>query len=151
MNTLTLVIGMHYDKGAIIVSDSRIMEGTDYKSEQKLFYITDKIVLSSSGLSDISKQLIDSLQNIPNISNMGFWNLRRAIEDQQKELWYWYKGSNRPIFSENQALLQAIIGCNIDGKAKLLNLNENGYTEEITTFKAIGDGSRHANNILKNL
>lgn len=148
---MTLVIGMHYDKGAIIVSDSRIMEGADYRTEQKLFYVTDNIVLSSSGLSDISRQLIDCLQNTPNISNMGFRDLRRLIETQQKKLWYWYKGSNRPTFGEDQTLLQAIIGSNTDGKSKLLILHENGYTEEIKSFRAIGDGSRHANNILRNL
>ena len=95
---LTLVMGMHYDKGAVIITDSRIMEGADYRTEEKLFYVTDKIVLSSSGFSDVSRQLIDSLQNTPNVSNMGFRDLRRLIEAQQKNLYYWYKGTNQPIF-----------------------------------------------------
>lgn len=106
---MTLVIGMHYDKGVIIISDSRIMEGADYRTEQKLFYVTDKIVLSSSGISDISKQLIESLKNTPNISNMSFYNLRRLIENEQKNLYYWYKSGNQPIFSANEPLMQFYI------------------------------------------
>lgn len=148
---LTLVMGMHYDEGAVIITDSRIMEGADYRTEQKLFYVTDKIVLSSSGFTDVSRQLIDSLQSTPNVSNMGFRDLRRLIEAQQKNLYYWYKGTDQPTFGEDQILLQAIIGSNTEGRAKLLILHENGFTEEITTFKATGDGSRHANNILRNL
>ena len=59
----------------------------------------------------------------------------------------------RPRFRPEDTILEAIIGGVHEYKPKLYLLYENGFPEIIRDppFRAIGDGSRHANSILKRL
>lgn len=150
LKPMTLVIGMHYNNGVVILSDSRIMRGPDYRTEQKMFPIGDKIIISSSGLSDGLRQLIDSIQKVSSVG-ADFISVRRTFENSQRGLYYWYKGGVNPILEEDVPMLQAIVGTNIGDKPNLFILHERGFSEEINNCRAVGDGSRHAQNILKTL
>ena len=50
---MTCVIGVRYGsgQGSAVISDSRLMMGGDYFSDQKCFEVADGIVFSSSGYS----------------------------------------------------------------------------------------------------
>jgi len=155
MKPMTCIIGLYYDseKGGMIISDSRIMRGVDYLTEQKIYEIVPELVVfSASGLSGIGNKLIRAVQN--RIRTDGAADLEdvvKIVEDETAELWYRYKSPQKPRFPSYETLVDAIIGGVLDEKPKLYHVMENGYAESISNFLAVGDGSRHADNILKTL
>lgn len=152
---VTLIVGMYYNNGngAMILSDSRIMRGPDFETEPKIFeIIREQIVFSAAGMSGISEQLLRKVQteiNRNGISN--FWDVLAELEDLEKDIWWRYKNPMQPRFGREEVLVDGIIGGIADRKPRLYHLLENGFTEPIRTFLPVGDGSRHAHNIIKGL
>jgi 20S proteasome alpha/beta subunit len=152
---------MYYDKGkgAVIISDSRLQIGTDYYTLQKIFEIHEGIVFSSSGYSGIRDELIENFRSGMKQSRktkteeLSPADIVRYIGQLQNELYYRYKMGERPLFPSDDTILEAITGYIHEGKPKLCLLFESGFVEMIRDppFRAIGDGSRHANSILKRL
>lgn len=152
---------MYYDKGkgAIIISDSRLQIGTDYYTLQKIFEIHEGVVFSSSGYSGIRDELIETFRSGMKQSRktetekLSLTDIVRYIGQIQNELYYRYKMGERPFFRSDDTILESITGYIHEGKPKLCLLHESGFVEMIRDppFRAIGDGSRHANSILKRL
>lgn len=153
----TLIIGMYYGNcnGSIIVSDSRMMFGPDYSTEQKIFEIVDDVFFSTSGLAGVRDDLIHIVQEKASERNIrGLEGLRRLFESEVKDLWYWYQSpaSGRASFSPDETLIDGILGGLVNGEPKLYDVHQNGFAEPIREgFRCVGDGSRHAHNIVKSL
>lgn len=153
----TLIIGMYYCNcnGAIIISDSRMMFGPDYSTEQKVFEIIEGVFFSTSGLAGVRDDLISIVQAKANENNItDLEGLRRLFESEVKDLYYWYQSppSGRASFPTDETLVDGILGGLIAQKPKLYNVHQNGYAEPIREgFRSVGDGSRHAHNIIKSL
>jgi 20S proteasome alpha/beta subunit len=151
---VTCIIGMYYEsgKGALIVADSRTMVGGDHVRGKKVFAIDEEIVFASSGLSGIAEKLV------PNVSEAR-GRLRQTLpseivdifEDQMADLYNRYKMTRPYRFSNDETLLNGIIGF-LDKKSPQLHcLYENGYAESMHDFHSVGHGARHARNILRTL
>ncbi len=153
----TLIIGMYYNncEGAIILSDSRMMFGPDYSTEQKVFEIMRGIFFSTSGLAGVRDDLISIVQEKIGERNIrDLEGVRRLFESEVKDLWYWYQSppSGRASFSSDEVLIDGILGGLIEEKPKLYHVHQNGYAEPIREgFRCVGDGYRHAHNIVKTL
>jgi 20S proteasome alpha/beta subunit len=144
---------MYYNNmnGAIVVSDSRLLRGYDYTVDQKIFEIVkDQVVFSAAGMSGISDQLICGVQDRLR-GNESFEGVVKTIEDVTSDLWYRYKNPNQPRFGPNDVLVDGIIGGVVNRQPKLYHLIENGFAEPISNFLPVGDGARHADNLVKNL
>lgn len=153
---VTLIEGMYYDngKGAVIVSDSRTMIGPDKRIDRKIFELVGgRVVFAAAGLTGIIDRLLPKIEG--RIAQARVTTLDEAvdqIEDVIAETSHRYKHPNLPRFSREQVLVEAIIGGNgPDGKPKLYLIHENGYAEPIRDYRVIGEGSRHATNILGTL
>jgi 20S proteasome alpha/beta subunit len=151
---MTLIIGMFYDNGsgALILSDSRQMTGPDYSWARKVVEVGKGVVFAASGYTGIGEKLIPTVAQARVRSRMVLPSeVINIFEDEMAELWRRYKGGQIPRFARDDSLLSGIIGFVDDGTPKLHCLHENGYAEQIKDLRAIGDGSRHAHNILKTL
>jgi 20S proteasome alpha/beta subunit len=146
---------MYYNrgKGAVIASDSRVMLGSDYSTAQKIFEIMDGVFFSASGLSGIIDELIETIKGAVEAGEIrNLMELRRTLEQQVRELFYWYKNTEKPSFSKDEVLIEGILGGVHNGRPRLFIVHEYGYAEPYNSgFRAIGDGSRHAYNMLRNL
>lgn len=140
------------NNGAIIISDSRIMLGPDYSKERKIQEIDKNIVFAASGYTGISEKLIPAVKQT-RYQNRKYLpsEIVEVFEDEMAKIFSRFKGGFNPRFPSNQTLLTGIIGIIDAAIPKLYCLHENGYAELITRFRAIGDGSRHAHNILQTL
>ena len=159
----TLIIGMYYNRGrgAVIISDSRLQIGTDYYTVRKIFEITEGLIFSASGYSGIADELIETVQNRirtlqavrTETEALSLYDIVRLAGDTESEIFYRYKMGERPIFRSDDTILEAIIGYVLEKTPRLYLLHESGFPERIRDppFRAIGDGSRHANSILKRL
>ena len=152
----TLIIGMYYNNGdgALIISDSRIMFGPDYSTERKIFEILPNIFFSTAGLTGIRDDLIDKIRNRSRERNVrDLSSIRRIFESESRELLYWYQRSgSMPTFGSDETLISGIVGGLIDGQPKLFAVHQFGYVEPIGEgFRCLGDGSRHAHNIVRTL
>jgi 20S proteasome alpha/beta subunit len=131
------------------------MFGPDYSTEQKIFEIMDGIFFSASGLAGIRDDLMNIIQEKIRESNIrSLDELRRLFESEVKNLWYWYQSppSGRPSFETNEILVDGILGGMVGEKPRLYHVHQNGYAELIREgFRCLGDGSRHAHNIIKTL
>lgn len=153
---LTLIEGMYYDNGngAVIVSDSRTMIGPDMRSDRKIFdLVGGRVIFAAAGLTGIIDRLLPRIEN--RIAQARVTSLDEAvdvIEDTIAETSFRYKHPNRPRFHGGQTLVEAIVGgIRPDGKPILYLVHEIGYAEPIRDCRAIGEGSRHATNILNSL
>lgn len=151
---MTLIVGMFYGdgSGALILSDSREMIGADYSRGRKVVDLDNGIVFAGSGYTGIAEKLIPAVKE-SRVRSRAFLpsEVVNIFEDEMAEIWRRYKGGPIPRFSRDDTLLSGIIGFVDGNKPKLYCLHENGYAEQIKDFRAIGDGSRHAHNILKTL
>ncbi len=151
---MTLIIGMFYNggSGAAIISDSRMMIGPDYSKERKVVELEGGIIFAASGYSGMTEKLIPAVQQA-RVRSRQFLpgEVVNLFEDEMAALWRRYKGGTIPRFAPDDTLLTGIVGFVEGDEPKLFCLHENGYAESIGEFRAIGDGSRHAHNIIKNL
>jgi 20S proteasome alpha/beta subunit len=153
----TLIIGMYYCNcdGAIIISDSRMMFGPDFSTEQKVFKIIEGVFFSTSGLAGVRDDLISIVQGKANENNIrDLEGLRRLFESEVKDLYYWYQSppSGRASFPADETLVDGILGGLFANKPKLYHVHQTGYAEPIREgFRSVGDGYRHAHNIIKSL
>ncbi len=151
---MTCIIGMYYNssQGAIVIADSRTMVGGDFLRSKKLFELEEGIVFAASGLSGIAEKLVPNVEDARK-------RLRRSLpseivdifEDEMAELYNRYKMTKPYRFSNDDNLLNGIIGFLDDDKPQLHCLFENGYAESLHDYHAIGHGARHASNILRTL
>lgn len=150
---VTLIIGMYYAKGdgAVVISDSRIVKGPDYTTEQKLFEITKDSTFSSSGLSGIAFELLENVKERANSDGCDITELKRIIEEEALKICYRYKGSDTPTFTKDETLFDGIVGGFHKGKPRLYHLAEPGYMEPLNRSISVGDGSRHATQIIEAL
>lgn len=152
---------MYYNRGegAVVISDSRLQIGTDYYTVQKIFEVHREIVFSASGLTGIQDEFIETFQRgmskhrMTETEELTLPDIVRFAGNVETEIFYRYKTGERPLFRQDEILLEAIIGGVHEDKPKLYLLYENGFPEMVRDppFRAIGDGSRHANSILKRL
>jgi 20S proteasome alpha/beta subunit len=129
------------------------MFGPDYSTEQKIFEIIDGVFFSASGLAGIRDDLINIVQEKLKESNIrSLEEIRRLFESEVKNLWYWYQSPGKPSFEPDEVLMNGILGGLVGEKPRLYHVHQNGYAELIREgFRCIGDGSRHAHNIIKTL
>lgn len=152
---MTCVIGMYCDKGnnAIIISDSRQMEGVDFAQVRKVYTIQKNVVYAASGLSGMSHELRETVERF--VVEKGIdepEDIVNIFEDAIYEMYCHYKNPQAPRFHPDMPLLNAIIGIFVEQKPKLFCLFENGWAEPIrSNFRATGDGQRFANQILRPL
>jgi len=153
---MTLIEGMYYDNGngAVVVADSRTMIGPDKRVDRKIFdLLGGRVIFAAAGLTGIIDRLLPKIEG--RIAQARVSTLDEAvdvIEDLIAETSHRYKHPKLPRFHGNQSLVEVIIGGNgQDGKPKLYLVYENGYAEPIRDYRAIGEGSRHATNILSTL
>lgn len=151
---MTLIVGMFYGdgKGALIISDSRMMADADYSRERKIEDLGHGVVFSASGYVGVAEKLIPAVKQT-RIRARRF--LRPEVvdvfEDEMAAIWRRYKGGAAPRFARDDRLLAGIIGFVDEGTPQLYCLHENGYAESVKGFRTIGDGSRHAHNVLRTL
>jgi hypothetical protein len=101
-------------------------------------------------LEGISNQLIGEVQRrLRGGESLG--EVVSIVEDVTADLWYRYKNPNQPRFPPNEVLVDGVIAGVLNGLPKLYHLVENGFTEPIRNFLPVGDGARHADNLIKNL
>lgn len=149
----TLIIGMYYNNmnGAVVVSDSRVTRGNDYTVDQKLCEIVEhQVVFSAAGLSGISDQIVSIVQGRLR-GDESLEDVKTIIENVTADVWYRYKNPTQPRFGPDTVLVDGIIGGILNGQPRLYHLVENGFAEPIRGFLSVGDGSRHADNLIKNL
>lgn len=152
---MTCIIGMYCDKGnsAIIISDSRQMEGLDFTQVQKVYTVQNNIVFAASGLSGMAHGLRENVERF--VSERRITepeNVVNVFEDAIYSMYCHYKNPQAPRFDPNMPLMNAIIGIFVREKPKLYCLFENGWAEPIrSSFRATGDGQRFANQILRPL
>jgi 20S proteasome alpha/beta subunit len=153
VNQVTLIIGMYYAQGngAVIVSDSRMVRGPDYTTERKLFEITSDSALATSGLSGVSFELLENVRLKAKTSTCDIITLKRIIENEALELCYRYKLSETPTFRREEILFDGIVGGFHEAKPRLYHLAEPGYMEILNHSHSVGDGSRHATQIIETL
>jgi 20S proteasome alpha/beta subunit len=155
VNPMTCVIGMYCDKGnnAIIISDSRQMEGLDFSPVRKIYTIQNNVVFAASGLSGMAHELRESVERFAVERRIHeSESIVKIFEDAIYQMYCHYKNPQAPRFDPNMPLLNAIIGIFVGKKPKLYCLFENGWAEPIrSNFRATGDGQRFANQILRPL
>lgn len=150
---LTLIIGMYYanQKGAVIVSDSRLVKGPDYTTDQKLFKITKDAAFSTSGLSGIGFELLENVKERMTNDGCDVIALKKVMEEEALKLCYRYKASDMPAFGKDETLFDGILGGFHNGEPRLYHLAEPGYMEPMMRSDSVGDGSRHATQIIETL
>ena len=152
---MTCIIGMYCDKGenAIIISDSREMQGNDFIRKRKIYKIMENVVYAGSGYTGMSIELRNNVENRMNTEGITDNSIIiKIIGEEMWKLWTYYKHPDAPRFSQDDVLIDAILGSYIHGKTKLYCLHENGWAEPTEEkFRATGDGWRFANQILNSL
>lgn len=155
VTTGTCIIGMYYNngKGAVVISDSRIMIGSDYSHTQKLFDVgREGTVFAAAGFTGIAEKLIPNVANrIARTRQISPNEIVNLFEDEMAELHNRYKMTRPYRFGTEEELLCGIIGFLDDATPRLHCLYENGYAEAIREFHSVGHGDRHARNILRTL
>lgn len=152
---MTCIIGMYCDKrkNAIIISDSREMQGYDFILKRKIYKINENVVYAGSGYTGMSIELRDNVENRMRIEGItDNSETIKTIGDEMFKLRTYYKHPDAPRFSQDEVLINAILGTYIQNKPKLYCLHENGWAEPTEEkFRAVGDGWRFANQILTSL
>ncbi|MGP8125555.1 MAG: hypothetical protein ACLQEQ_06790 [Nitrososphaerales archaeon] len=150
----TCIIGMYYNKGRglIVVSDSRELSGRDYQVVQKLFRISEHIVMASSGYTGMANQLVANvLSKLSDEYKDDLPTFVRQAEKDQTDFWYYYKSQEKPKFQPTEPLIEGMIAGYFEGKPQLFVLEENGYADMISPhqkYTSIGDGSRFARSVI---
>lgn len=144
----TLIVGAKCKNGVVIAADRRVMRGTEY-SEEKKIYKFGKVVISFSGLTGLKDKFLGTVEQV--LRSARALNLSEAIigvEDTMAALSERYE--KRLGEGVRTTALLAGLENLYSGEAKLYHVLGNGYAEEIR-FLCIGHGQNYATSIAQGL
>ena len=144
---MTLIIGMYYNnkKGALIASDSRVLEGFNIiPSTQKLFKIQNSI-FAFTGTLYLRDELIEELEKL------GDGSAREKVQEVYLEKREKYLSGDNPKLKKKDFSCETMLSFYKDGIIHLINVNNFGVMEPFYKgFSAIGQND-YANIILNEI
>lgn len=143
----TLIIGARCKDGIVLSADRRVMRGTEYKEEKKLFEFHG-VITAIAGLTGIRDKFIElSSRTLAEIRVVNISEVIYGIEDTIKSLYERYKGRVPAGEEAIQALVAGLEGLR-GGKGKLYHVGGGGFSEEVD-FVCVGHGSPYATALAK--
>jgi len=67
--SMTIIIALKCKDGTVIASDGRIVRGDEFRSEQKIFKISEKVIVGLAGSTGVIKRIVRALLPL-NISGL---------------------------------------------------------------------------------
>lgn len=150
---MSLVIGMYYDnkKGALIASDSRVLDGYKPISSSKKLFCIKEVVLGFTGTVWIRDELVWEIEEkLKTLRSPGV--IRRAIQQALIERRTYNTEGESPIIKEKDFSCDCLFGIYSD-RPRLFYMDEKGIVEFVNgnEVKCIGQMSEYAQEILEDL
>lgn len=149
---MTLIVGMYYNnkKGALIASDSRVVEGYEVIEQSEKIINLEKVLIALSGTvsfsDDIIEELTTSLKNLE-----GSKEIKAAIQKAYTNIRTVYLEGEKPLVTEKEFDCSGMFGFYED-KPKLFEIDEKGViTQAYNDFIINGQEESYVKGILRKL
>lgn len=154
---MTCIIGMKCADGVVIAGDRRVLRGTEYSEEPKIFEPFENFVVGASGVSGLMDKFLYEMnaflrsEDAKGIDWRGF-----VLELEDIAFRLFDKYNERLKVGEQLEIspyyFDVLFGCKeYATEAKLYHLYRNGFSQEVKRFDIIGHGQPHALPFIKAL
>lgn len=145
---MTLIIAIKCRDGCVIASDGRIVRADEYRSEEKIFKIGDKLIIGLAGSSGVIKRIVNALKNIvPNIKNdESIMKIEEKVADICKRHLKIYGGNYESKEEFDRQFYGQFLA--IDDE-NIYVFFFDGYPEPCGEFEAIGSASGYVRTLLE--
>jgi 20S proteasome alpha/beta subunit len=145
---MTLIIAIKCKDACIIASDGRIVRADEYRSEEKIFKIGNKVIIGLAGSSGVIKRIVNSLRGV--VSNIKSDECVMKIESILAEIYKRHQEIYGGNFRSKEEFDRQFYG-------NLLAIDDeniyafffDGYPEPCGNFEAIGSASGYVRTLLE--
>lgn len=148
----TIIIGARCKDGVLLAADRRVVRGTEYENEEKIFTPVEGVVAGASGLTGIMDKFLRAVEVGARAARVqSLDEVIRGIEDTTAVLKERYA---ERVGGEEKGLLEVLVGGLRDltsGDAELYHVLPQGYAEIIRRYLVIGHGEPYVKPFVKAL
>ena len=149
---MTLLVGMYYNnkKGALIASDSRVLEGYTIVEQSEKIINFEKVLIALSGTASFSDEIVEELaKNLKTTEEDK--EIRTAIQKAYASIRNIYLDGEKPLISEKEFDCTGMFGF-YNNKPKLFEVDEKGMIQQAySEFIVNGQEVSYAKGILRKL
>lgn len=149
---MTFILGARCKDGVIIAADRRIVRGTEYEAEEKIFTPVEGVVAAASGLTGIMDKFLKAVEFGAAAARVQTLDeVIAGIEDVTSSLRERYE---KRLGEDSKGFLEVLVGGlrNLSGgKAELYHVLPEGYAEIVKRYLVIGHGEPYAKPFIKAL
>jgi 20S proteasome alpha/beta subunit len=149
---LTIILGARCKDGVLIAADRRVVRGTEYEEEEKIFTPVEGVVAAASGLTGIMDKFLKAVEAGATAARVqSLDEVISGIEDVAAGLRDRYE---KRLEEEGKGFLEVLVGGlrNLStGEAELYHVLPQGYTEKVKRYLVIGHGEPYAKPFVKAL
>lgn len=144
---MTIIVGVKFSNGIVVATDSRLTYGeSDYIRDQarKVDALTKKIAVTSSGLTGACDRILRQVrEHIETTNDLAFDEIIKICEDVT---WDFYKTFKERFDKEEE---EANWNVELFSSDRMVEIHENGVSEEESKYLCEGSGTPYAEYILR--
>jgi 20S proteasome alpha/beta subunit len=152
IGTLTIILGARCKDGVLIAADRRIVRGTEYEEEEKIFTPVEGVVAAASGLTGIMDKFLKAVEAGATAARVqSLDEVISGIEDVTAGLRERYE---KRLGEDGKGFLEVLVGglTNLSsGEAEIYHVLPQGYAERIKRYLVIGHGEPYVKPFVKAL
>ena len=141
-------MGARCKDGVVLISDSKVIRGTGYTHEEKIFLPFNEVVVGAAGLTGLFDKFLKQILIRTANRQVNFYDFVNTVEDVIREIVARYR---ERVGASEKGLLEALIAIQTQPKSELYHVLENGYAEIVQGSLAIGHGEPYGSIFLKQL
>jgi len=148
---MTIIIALKCKDGTVIASDGRIVRGDEFRSEQKIFKISEKVIVGLAGSTGVIKRIVRALLPL-NISGLKSDEEIEKIEKTIANIYNYHRNLYKDNFDSKLEFNEQFYGTllAIDDENIYLFFFD-GYPEPCSKYEAIGSASGYVRTLIEGL
>ena len=148
---MTLIIALKCKEGNIIASDGRIVVLDEYRSDQKIYKISEGVLVGLAGSTGVIKRIVRRLSEL-NISSLSSDEEVEKVEKALAEIYKYHRGVYGDNFASKEDFDRQFYGSMLAiDKENIYKFFFDGYPEPCGDYEAIGSASGYVRTLIEGL
>lgn len=145
---MTLIIAIKCTDGVVIASDGRVVRGGEYRAEEKIFQIGERLIVGAAGRTGVIKRIIRALRGLT--TDLRSEESIRKIETTLANIYQYHQETYGRNYQSKEKFDEEFYGSllAIDSE-NIYRFFFDGYPEPCGDYEAIGSASGYVRTLLE--
>jgi len=145
---MTLIIAVKCTDGVVIASDGRVVRGDEYRTEEKIFQIGERLIVGAAGRTGVIKRIIRALRGVA--TDLKSEESIRKIETTLASIYQYHKQTYGENYRSKEEFDRDFYGSLLAVDSEnIYRFFFDGYPEPCGDYEAIGSASDYVRTLLE--